>query len=152
MQYLGLRCWPDHFTYVVVQGTVSAPVPITSGSVKIPADADRPAFLNWISTEVRTLIKRHTPTHCSYKAIEPAAQKNSSLLRRSQVEGVVQAVVYESGCRRIASYTKQQIKSRLGFEGAAKDVANALDAGPLREFSGTACEESALAAWASLPD
>jgi Holliday junction resolvasome RuvABC endonuclease subunit len=152
MQYLGFRCWPDQFTYVVLQGTVTAPKPVTSGTVKIPADSDRPAFLNWISTEVRTILKRHTPTGCSYKAIEPKAQKNSSLLRRAQVEGVVQAVVHESGCRDIASYTKQQIKARIGFGGTAKDVAQALDGGPLQEFSGNDFEEAALAAWVSLPD
>jgi Holliday junction resolvasome RuvABC endonuclease subunit len=152
MAYLGLRCWPDRFTYVVLSGTVSSPVVVTSGAVTIPADVDRPAFLNWISTEVKTLLKRHTPTHCSYKAVEPLARKNSNLLRRSQVEGVVQAVVYESGCHEIASFTKQQLKACLRFEGTAKDVAEALDASPLREFSGTDCEESALAAWASLPD
>jgi len=73
-------------------------------------------------------------------------------MKRSQVEGVVQAVVYESGCRQIASFTKQQIKARLGFEGTARDIAEALDDSPLKEFNGTDCEESALAAWASLPD
>jgi hypothetical protein len=97
-------------------------------------------------------MKRHVPTRCSYKAIEPAARKNSPLLRRSQVEGVVQAVVHESGCTQIDSYTKQQIKARIGFVGSAKDVAEALDGSPLEEFSGTEFEESALAAWASLPD
>ena len=125
---------------------------VASEVVKIPADTDRPAFLNWISTEVRTLMKRHTPTNCSYKAIEPLARKNSSLLRRSQVEGVVQAVIHEFGCRQITSYTKQQIKARLGFDGTAKDVADALDGSPLEEFGGTDYEESALVAWASLPD
>jgi hypothetical protein len=97
-------------------------------------------------------MKRHAPTRCSYKAIEPSARKNSPLLRRSQVEGVVQAVVHESGCRQIDSYTKQQIKARIGFAGSAKDVAEALDGSPLEEFNGTEFEESALAAWASLPD
>jgi Holliday junction resolvasome RuvABC endonuclease subunit len=150
--YIGLRCWPDQFTYVVLRGTVSTPIPFTSGTVTIPADSDRPAFLNWISTEVRTIIKRHAPIRCSYKAIEPSARKNSALLRRSQVEGVVQAVVHELGCTHIDSYTKQQIKARIGFAGSAKDVAEALDSTSLQEFSGTDYEESALAAWASLPD
>ncbi len=152
MKYIGLRCWPDKFAYVVLQGTLATPVPIDSGTVTIPDDTDRPAFLNWISSEVRTIVKRHTPTSCSYKAIEPAARKNSSLLRRAQVEGVVQAVVHELGCKLITSHTKQQIKARIGFEGSAKEVAQALDGSSLEEFGGTDYEESALAAWASLPD
>jgi Holliday junction resolvasome RuvABC endonuclease subunit len=152
MDYIGLRCWADQFTYVVLQGSVTAPVPVTSGTVKIPADSDRPAFLNWISKEIRAIVKRHAPIRCSYKAIEPSARKNSPLLRRSQVEGVVQAVVHELGCKQIDSYTKQQIKARIGFGGSAKDVAEALDGSSLQEFGGTDYEESALAAWASLPD
>jgi Holliday junction resolvasome RuvABC endonuclease subunit len=152
MLYVGFRCWPDHFTYVVLQGAITAPEPVASDKVEIPVDSDRPAFLNWISTEVRTILKRHTPAGCSYKAIEPLARKNSNLMRRAQVEGVIQAVIHESGCRRIASHTKQQIKARIGFGGTAKDVAKALNGGPLNEFVDTDFEEAALAAWASLPD
>lgn len=152
MRYIGLRCWPDRFTYVVLAGTVGAPILIASDTVTIPADDDRPSFLNWISKEVRTILKRYPPIRCSYKAIEPMAFKNSDSLRRSQVEGVVQAVAHESGCTEIASYTKQQIKARIGFEGAAKDVAKALKGGPLDELSRTDFQEAALAAWASLPD
>ena len=149
MPYLGFRCWPDHFTYVVIDGTIGKPKSITSGRIEIPADSDRPAFLSWISREVKTLLTRHNPARCS---IEPLARKNSDLLRRAQVEGVVQAVAHEFGCKLIGSYTKQQLKAKIGFSGTAKDVANALDDSPLQEFYGTTFEEAALAAWASLPE
>jgi Holliday junction resolvasome RuvABC endonuclease subunit len=152
MRYIGLRCWPDRFAYVVLEGDVRAPVVIASDTISIPADDDRPAFLNWISNEVRTILKRYPPSRCSYKAIEPTAFKNSDSLRRAQVEGVVQAVAHGSGCTQIASFTKQQIKARIGFDGAAKDVAQALKGGPLDELSGADFREAALAAWASLPD
>jgi Holliday junction resolvasome RuvABC endonuclease subunit len=152
MPYLGFRCWPDHFAYVVLDGTIAKPKPITSGRVEIPADSDRPAFLNWISREVKTILTRHNPARCSYKSIEPLARKNSDLLRRAQVEGVVQAVVHEFGCKAIGSYTKQQLKARIGFSGTAKEVAEALEDSPLQEFYGKDFEEAALAAWASLPE
>ena len=77
MRYLGFRCWPDRFAYVVLEGAINKPKPITSGRVDIPADNDRPAFLNWISREVKTILARHTPVGCSYKSIEPLARKNS---------------------------------------------------------------------------
>jgi Holliday junction resolvasome RuvABC endonuclease subunit len=99
MRYIGLRCWPDRFAYVVLEGTVGAPILIASDTVTIPADDDRPSFLNWISKEVRTILKRYPQSRCSYKAIEPMAFKNSDSLRRSQAEGVVQAVAHESGHR-----------------------------------------------------
>lgn len=152
MNYMGLRCWPDKFTYVVLDGTVTSPRLIASDTVKIPTDNDRPAFLNWISTEVKTILKRYSPVRCSYKAIEPMAFKNSDSLRRAQVEGVVQAVAHDSGCTQIASYTKQQIKARIEFEGAAKDVAKALKGTNLDGVSGADFQDAALAAWASLPD
>src|SRR3954465_7028327 len=145
MSYLGFRCWPDHFAYVVIEGNITRPKPVTSGRVNIPADSDRPAFLDWISREVRTILKRHTPAACAYKSIEPAARKNSDLLRRAQVEGVVQAVVHESGCQAITSHTKQQIKARIGFKGSAKDVDDALDGTPLQEFHTADYKEAALA-------
>lgn len=152
MTYLGFRCWPDRFAYVVLDGIIARPKPITSGRVNIPADSDRPAFLNWISREVKAVLTRHNPACCSYKAIEPLARKNSDLLRRAQVEGVVQAVVHEFGCKAIGSYTKQQLKARIGFDGTAKNVAEVLEGSPLQEFWGTDYEEAALAAWASLPE
>jgi Holliday junction resolvasome RuvABC endonuclease subunit len=152
MSYLGLRCWPDHFAYVVLDGTIAKPNPITSGKVEIPADNDRPAFLDWISREVKTILTRHNPARCSYKSIEPRAKKNSNLLRRAQVEGVVQAVVHGFGCKTIGSYTKQQLKARIAFSGTAKEVAKALQDSPLQKFYGTQFEEAALVAWASLPE
>jgi hypothetical protein len=108
--------------------------------------------LSWISREIKTILTRHSPARCSYKSIEPLARKNSDLLRRAQVEGVVQAVVHEFGCKAVGSYTKQQLKARIGFKGTAKEVDEALDGTPLQEFHKPDYEEAALAAWASLPD
>jgi Holliday junction resolvasome RuvABC endonuclease subunit len=147
---LGIRCFPDKFAFAVLDGTSSKPELIEHDVRKIPSDLSRAGFLDWISKEVKGILGRRRVNEAAYKKIEPKAQKNANLLKRAEVEGVVQAVLYESGCRRISGFTKSQLKSRLGFEGPAGEVVDVLLSSPLRAQHGKDPEEACLAAWALL--
>lgn len=147
---LGIRCWPDRFAFVVLDGTAVHPDLVEHGVRKFPTDLSRAGFLSWISNEVKAILARRRINASAYKQIEPKAQKNTSLLRRAEVEGVIQAVLYESGCRDVTALIKTQLKSALHFDGAAKEISAVLLSGPLEELLGKDEEEAALAAWALL--
>ncbi len=147
---LGIRCWPDKFSFVVLEGSPSHPKLIEHDVRNFPTDLSRAGFLNWISHEVKGILLRRQVNEFAYKQIEPTARKNNSLMRRAEVEGVIQAVVYESGSHKISGLTKQQLKAKLHFEGPAGEVAKALLLGPLKELFGTEAEEAALVALALL--
>jgi hypothetical protein len=147
---LGVRCWPDKFSFVVLDGSAVNPELIEHDVRRFPADLTRAGFLSWISSEVKGILSRRRISVAAYKQIEPNARKNSSLMRRAEVEGVIQAVLYESGCRDVSGLTKRQLKSALDFPDAASDVSDALLTSPLQELYGLDAEEAALAAWALL--
>jgi hypothetical protein len=115
-----------------------------------PTDLSRAGFLSWISNEVKAILGRRRINASAYKQIEPKAQKNTSLLHRAEVEGVIQAVLYESGCRDVTGLIKSQLKAALHFAGSAKEISAVLSGGPLEELLGCDSEEAALAAWALL--
>lgn len=146
---IGFRCWPDKLAYVVAVGRRSNPSIVEAGVRKFPADLSRAGFLNWVTKEIKAIVARHQTMMVAYKQIEPTAQKNQSLLRRAEVEGVVQAVLYEAGCRDIKSFSKQQLKSQFGFSGSAADVNHVLR-GMCEVAKDT--EEAALAAIALLAE
>src|SRR5882724_4720108 len=76
---LGIRCWPDKFAFVVLDGTGAEPKLVEYDVRKIPSDLPRPGFLDWISKEVKGILNRRHINEAAYKKIEPSAQKNASL-------------------------------------------------------------------------
>ena len=147
---LGIRCWPDKFSFVVLEGSSSKPVLVECDVRRFPTDLSKPGFLNWISHELKNILGRRPIKGAAYKAIESTARKNSKLMLRAEVEGVIQAVLYESGCREVEGLTKRQLKSALGFGDTADKICNALQDSPLADLFGRDTEEAALAAWALL--
>lgn len=148
---LGLRCWPEKFAFVIIAGDVSSCRTVKSGVKKFPTDLSRPGFLNWISKELKSLLANHDVRGAVYKEQEFSPQANRGLIaRRAEVEGVVQAVLYENGCQAIDGLRKKQLKKITGYSGSAGDVLEILSTTPLRDHLGTECEEAALVAFATL--
>jgi Holliday junction resolvasome RuvABC endonuclease subunit len=150
MVVIGFRCWPDKFSYVVLKGTRSVPQAIAGDVISGPTNMSRAGVLNWVSKEVTALLTRHKPTQARFKAIEPMAMKNTSALRRAEIEGVLQASLYECGLQEVTGLTKGQMKAKLEFDGSAKYVVRILNNSPLADFSGKAEEDAAVAAWCAL--
>jgi hypothetical protein len=150
MTVLGIRCWPEKFSYVAAKGNSERPTLVAAETLHSPQGMNRACFLGWVFRETQALVTKHAPRACRIKACEPNAQKNAHSLERSQVEGVVHASLYQSGCRDIGTLYKQQIKISVGFAGQASKVSEALAGTAFQELAGKDEEEAALAAWSAL--
>jgi Holliday junction resolvasome RuvABC endonuclease subunit len=150
---LGLRCWPEKFAFVLIDGTVSSCHTVKSGVKKFPTDLSRPGFLNWISKELKGLLTNHNVKTAVYKQQEFSPQANrGTIARRAEVEGVIQAVLYENGCQDINGLLKQQVKKMTGYSGSAADILEVLSTTPLKDHIGEETEEAALVAFAVLKE
>jgi hypothetical protein len=148
---LGLRCWAEKFAFVLINGDVSSCRTIKSGVKKFPADLSRPGFLNWISKELKGLLTNHDVKSAVYKQQEFSPQANrGAIARRAEVEGVVQAVLYENGCQDVDGLLKKQVKKMTDYSGSAADVLEVLSTTPLKDHIGEETEEAALVAFALL--
>jgi hypothetical protein len=148
---LGLRCWPEKFSFVLIDGDPKSCRTIKSGVKKFPTDLTRPGFLNWISKELKGLLANHDVRTAVYKQQEFSPQANrGAIARRAEVEGVVQAVLYESGCQDVDDLLKKQVKKMTDYSGSAADVLEVLSTTPLKDHIGAETEEAALVAFAVL--
>jgi len=147
---LGIRCFPDKIAFVVLEGTKQNPKVLESDVRKFPKDLSRAGFLNWASKEVRGILQRRKVKRSGFKEIENTAKLNRALVKRAEVEGVLQAVLYEAGQVEVDGMNKMQIKKSLQFEGNAKEIGLALESTPLQEFLGRDHEDAALVAWSLL--
>lgn len=146
---LGIRCWHDKFAFVVAKGPSTNPEIIESDVRKFPADLERAGFLNWISKEIKGVLHRHPIAAAGFKALEGTAFRTVEVVKRAEVEGVIQAVLYESGCKDVDGLTKQQIKAAIGYNGKAAEVVNALEGTAFAEMQAN-IQDAALVAWALL--
>jgi Holliday junction resolvasome RuvABC endonuclease subunit len=149
---IGIRCWPDKFAFAVADGSVDHPQLLEANVVRFPSGLKRPGFLHWISDELKGILRRHHIDRAAFKAIETTAQKNVSLLRRAEVEGVVQAVIYEAGCHNVTGLNKQQLKSRIKLNDKASELSQAVKDSGLLTGLAKDCEDAVLVAWALLGD
>jgi hypothetical protein len=150
MTVLGIWCWPEKFSYVAAKGSLESPILVAAETLHSPQGMNRACFLGWVFRETQSLATKHEPRVCRIKAPEPTAQKNARSLERAQVEGVVHASLYQSGCRNISTAYKQQIKASVEFNGPASEVSEALVGTVFEGLSGKDEEEAALAAWSAL--
>lgn len=150
MTVLGIRCWPQKFSYAAATGNSERPILVAADTLHSPQGMNRACFLSWVYRETQSLVTKHDPRTCRIKAVEPIATKNTHSLERSEVEGVVNASLYQSGCRDIKAVYKQQIKASIGFDGQASQVSEALAGTVFEELAGQDEEEAALAAWCAL--
>jgi hypothetical protein len=147
---IGIRCWPDKFAFAVADGSVERPRVVEAKVVPFPSRLSRPGFLHWISEELKGILRRHHIDGAGFKSIEATARKNMSLLHRAEVEGVVQAVIYEAGCHSVGGLNKQQLKSRIKLNDRASELPQAAkDSGLMRGLAND-CEDAVLVAWALL--
>lgn len=152
MQSIGIRCGSDGFAFVVAAGTRGGPGLLLAESRKCPHDMTRACFLSWVRKEIQDLLNLHKIKSCRLKAVESIAPKNVATLHRAEVEGVVQAAIYDSGCKDIKSLYKSQLKSALAYEGPTGTIDERLASSPFENLHGTELREAALAAWAALEE
>jgi hypothetical protein len=152
MQSIGIRCGSDGFWFVVAVGTRGEPELVLAEPRKCPHDMTRACSLNWIRKEIQGVLALYKAKSCRLKAVEPFAPKNVATLHRAEVEGVIQAAIYDSGCKDIKNLYKSQLKSVLAYEGPIRTIEEKLASSPFENLHGKELREAALAAWAALEE
>ena len=149
MLVIGLRCWKDSFSYVVLTGTQQSPNVVEKACCDFPANETWCGKLHWLREEIHEILERHPVDSAVVKVCEPNARSETL---RTEAEGVAKEAVYSKQNVDCEKRTKRQIRSRIsGFDRAARYVLNALDAHGLQALNNSSFKEAAVAALAELP-
>ena len=148
---IGLRAFPDGFTYVVLDGTQDEPNVIAFDRVTLPKNCGTPGALTWVRRQIAETVQNHGLRGACIKGTEPLARKKST--QRFQIEAVL--MEYLSTERniecsiRIKSQLKRDIKS---FNDAARYLERVVSkSDALADLNAPQFQEAALAAISELP-
>lgn len=113
MTSIGFRCWDGSVAFVVLNGTIEAPVIVEFARLRAPRGASRGAALQWLRREVHEILTRHACGGGYFKCTEPVSRNKD--LDRAQFEGVLQeAGLSHASCLEIHSRTLTQIRRDTG--------------------------------------
>lgn len=148
---IGLRSFPNGFSYVVLDGTQKKPKVIGADRYTCPKGAEWPESLSWVRRQAAELCDRFELLGACIKTIEPIAMKKSK--GRLQIEAVLIEFLHsEKGMictTRIKSQLKRDIKS---FKESARYLDRVLEKDDhLQEMNRPNFQEACLAAIAELP-
>ena len=147
---VGFRCFPEGFSYVVLEGSQASPRRLCHKALKLPKNQPRGQALAWTRKQVLEILNEWDPDRAAIKRAETAARSKS--LTRSEVEGVVKEVVWSRVGFDCTPRLKSQIKRDIrGFSGPAKYLETVLSSGDLRALNKPAFLDAALVAIAELP-
>lgn len=150
MPVIGLRCYTEGFSWVVLQGTQQSPQRIANERFSFPVNCSRGAKLAWLRKQIFELLRQHEITAAGIKTIESNARQKPP--KRFEVEGVVQEAVHallSCDCKpRIMSQLRRDIAD---FDRAAKYLGSVLTERGLSELNNENFKDAALAAIAELP-
>ena len=92
MKSIGLRCWKDKFSYVILEGTQDTPVMLSNQHLKLPKSLSRPEQLTWFRREIKEIMDTNDLDIAIFKATEPISQSKD--LQRGELEGVLQEAIF----------------------------------------------------------
>jgi len=150
MPVIGFRCFPDAFSYVVMDGTQKFPKTVAKERLDFPADASRGQKLVWLRKQVFELLEKHKVGTAAMKTTEPNAKQKS--IPRAEAEGVVREAVYAKIREECISRIKVQLAKHIrGFSEKPRYLHKILAARRLEELNTAKYEEAALVAISILP-
>jgi hypothetical protein len=118
---IGVRCWGDRFSYVVLSGLRDKPIVVVARHVTLPVNEDRPAQLSAFRRDIYDILSEFKIASACFKSPEPIAKTKS--LQRAELEGVLQETCFSHvPSVPIIGRTVKQLKSVLEFQGSASDV------------------------------
>lgn len=151
MPVIGFRCFPDGFSYVVLNGFQSAPVVVSNLRLTFPRDLSWGAKLSWCRRQVIEVLDQNQISAAALKSAEPVAKTKS--LPRSEVEGVIKETLFSHLGIECASRIKSQLKRDIaGFDQPARYLERVLTTTHLDHLNGPMFQEATLAAIAELPE
>ena len=150
MSVMGLRCFNEGFSCVVLQGNQQSPQLIMNDKYTFPVNLSWGGKLAWLRKQVFELLEQHEITAVGMKSIEPIVRQKPS--KRLEVEGVIKEAVHVSlGCDctpRIKSQLKRDIAD---FTQTARYLGSVLTSRGLSLLNNDSFRDAALAAIAELP-
>lgn len=150
MRSIGIRAQPEQYSYVILEGTQSAPVVVDKGICRVPNDASPAERLRWARHDVQEILTRHPVDAAVVKTIESNARMKDP--KRLQLEGVLIEGIASHGSQPSTKVVvTNQIKAATGFKNLARYMATLLDNQALKDVSSAAFEDAALSALAGLP-
>lgn len=147
---MGLKCWGDRFSFVVLSGSLDKILLIRAKHVKLPAASSRPAQLAAFRQDIYDLLTQLKIESVCFRAQEAIAQKKS--LTRAELEGVLQEACESlKPSVPVAGRTVIQFKSILHYTGKANEVFTLGDREETRSLAKTNFADAIVAAMSLLP-
>jgi hypothetical protein len=151
MPVIGFRCFPDGFSYVVLDGDQERPTVVSNLRVTFPKDLAWGAKLSWCRRQAIEVLDQSQISAAGLKSAEPVAKTKS--LPRSEVEGVITETLSSHLGIECASRIKSQLKRDIsGFDQPARYLERVLTATHLEHLNGPVFQDATLAAIAELPE
>ena len=150
MPVIGLRCFTNGFSCVVLQGTQQSPQLIMNDKYSFPVNLSWGGQLAWLRMQILELSRQHNITAAGIKSIESNARQKPQ--KRFEAEGVVQEAAHVLlGCDCTPRVKSQLRRDIVGFTQAARYLASILTERGLSELDNDSFRDAALAAIAELP-
>src|SRR5258708_2069766 len=151
MSIIGFRCFPDGFSYLVLDGTQSSPKLIAHKRLTFPKDLKWGAKLSWLRKQLIEILNEHDIHGAGIKSAETMSQNKS--LPRSEVEGVTKETVYSHLGHECVARIKSQLKRDIAdFNGPARYLERVLTATALGHLNTPVFQDATLAAVAELEE
>lgn len=149
MKSLGIRCWKDKFSYVLVEGSQDDPQRVAENHLKLPANLSRPEQLAWFKKEIKELLDTRDIDCVIFKATEKISRSKDPL--RGELEGILQETVFShTKPTSVESRIKTQLNSKTNAR-KAKYLGELLALDCFSDLSKTKYEDACVAALSGLP-
>ena len=148
MKSIGIRCWKEKFSYVVVEGTQDEPIRISENHLKLPTTLSRPEQLAWFKREVKEILDTNDIDCAIFKATETISRSKDPL--RGELEGILQETIFSHDKpTTVEGRIKTQLNSKTNAR-KAKYLGELLELDAFNDLSKTKYEDAAVAALSGL--
>jgi hypothetical protein len=149
MKSIGIRCWKDKFSYVIIEGTQDNPTKIAENHLKLPPNLSRPEQLVWFKKEVKEILDTRDIDIAIFKATETISRSKDTL--RGELEGVLQETIFSHPkSTTIEGRIKTQLNSKTNAR-KAKYLGELLVLDAFKDLAKSKYEDACIAALSGLP-
>lgn len=149
MKSLGIRCWKDKFSYVLLEGTQENPVRLLENHLSLPRQGSRPEKLAWFRREIKELMDTNDIDSATFKATETISRSKDPL--RGELEGILQETIHShTKPTTVQGKIKKQLNSSTNAR-KAKYLGELLDVDAFEGLAKNKYEDAFVAALSGLP-
>ena len=149
MKSIGIRCWKDKFSYVIIEGTQDNPTRIAENHLKLPQNLSRPEQLVWFKKEIKEILDTKYIDCAIFKSTEIISRSKDPL--RGELEGVLQETIFSHPKQTtVEGRIKTQLNSKTNAR-KAKYLGELLELEAFKDLSKSKYEDACVAALSGLP-